>query len=120
MKQTTLFETFDEQQVTKPAARRTDPPTSHVAARSYESSGNADSDRAAIKQVIYRDNIGPDGFPLHGWTGGEIARALGDGWDNVRVIRRTSELERSCDIRRGPARKCTAKGSEMLTFHRAE
>lgn len=117
MNQPTLF-ACDEPQLAR--ARVSDPVTSHEAAANVEASGSADSDRAAILAVIRTVNRGADGYPRHGWTGGEIAEALGDGWSNVRVMRRTSELERSREIYRGPSRKCAAKGTEMLTFHPVE
>jgi hypothetical protein len=120
MKQYTLFEQFDQQQRTPARARHSDPVTSKVAATNVESSGSADSDRAAILKVIRTVNRGPDGFPRHGWTAGEIAARLGDGWDNVKVSRRTVELQRAGDVVRGLPRMCTAKGSLMLTWHPIE
>lgn len=119
MKQTTLFPVFDEQQVTRPAARRTDPKTSHAAAANYESSGNAASDREAILHVMRTQvNRGADGFPRHGWTSGELAAALGEGWTNVRCSRRLPEM--TTDVVRGRARKCEEKGTEMISWHLVE
>lgn len=117
--QKTLFDEFDRaRRVPVARARRTDPETSHIAAETYESKGNAASDRESILRVIRtvtkRD---ASGNTLHGLTAGEIADYLGDGWDNVRVSRRTSELNRSGDIIRGPGRECTIKHTSMSTWH---
>lgn len=116
MKQTTLFDVFDEQQNAKPAARRTDPVTSHIAAERFETSGGAESDRAAILHVMRtRVNRGANGCQRHGWTSGELAAALGEGWSNVRCSRRLPEM--SNDVVRGLVRPCEVKGTEMLTWH---
>lgn len=124
MKQTTLFEKFAEP-LTPPKARRSHPHTSVVAAQQHESSGQSDSDRGAILSLMRsRKNLGPDGFPLHGWTSGEIAAALGEGWDNVRASRRLPELETLGHIlgskARTAARRCMVKGSMMITWHISE
>lgn len=89
-------------------SRRTDPATSREAAKRVTRSGNSASDRAAIIAVVKR---------RPGLTAGEIAAELGWGVDNVRVSRRTAELEDQGLIATGAARVCSVKGTRMTTYH---
>lgn len=93
--------------VPTPASRRSDPESSRVAAEAVK--GRAASDREAILEVL-RNHSG-------GLTAGEIAGLLGEGWDNVRVSRRTSELRDSGDVANGSIRDCHFKGSKMVTWY---
>lgn len=95
-------------------SRRTDPGTSHAAAQAKVTSGGASSDREKILAVLKRGGE---------WTGGEIAEAInrdlrGDDkeWTNVRVIRRTGEMERSGLIARCAERACKAMGTNQGTY----
>lgn len=89
-------------------SRRTDPATSREAAERVTRSGASAGDRAAILAVIKRKP---------GLTAGEIAAELGDGWTNVRVSRRTAELEDAGLISPGAARVCSSRGTRMTTWH---
>lgn len=88
-------------------ARHTDPQSSHEAARKVTRSGQAQSDREAILAVLRSKN---------GLTAGEIARELGEGWTNVRVSRRTPEMEETGKVRRGAVRDCQVKNTSMVTW----
>ncbi len=122
--QKTLFETFDEQQLTRPGktappvakARRTDPATSHAAASEVETTGAAAADRARVANYV---------FCNPGLTAGEIAKGL--GWvngtkpDNARVTRRVSELVSGLKpvLKYGDAKQCSVKGTKMQTVWEA-
>lgn len=120
-KQLGFFETFDSaERVSVAKARKSDVQPSHDAAEQYESTGKADSDRAAILNVIRTVTLRtPEGYPMHGLTAGEVANCLGDGWTNVRVSRRTVELMRQGLIDRGVARECSIHRTSMSTWHPA-
>lgn len=88
-------------------ARGTDPAPSKVAAARVVRSGQDKTDGELILSVLRA--YGPQ-------TAGEIAWHLGDGWDNVRVTRRTRELARSGFVVEDGERKCTRKGSVMTVW----
>ncbi len=95
-----------------PAARTTDPITSHQAANEVRRNGQAKSDADEIYRVL---------SVHYGMTAGEIAAKLGGNeknWTNVRVTRRTCEMEEEGRIRRGPARECRAKWRRMISWWR--
>lgn len=104
--QLTLFDATNA----RARARRTDPATSHEAAAAITASGKVESDRAAILEVVRA---------TPGLTAGEIAKRCGWGEDNVRVSRRTPELEESGLIHKGAKRCCGVKGTSMLTWYPA-
>lgn len=92
-------------------ARRTDPATSHEAARAVELDGTASTQREACKREVWRDE---------GRTSAEIARD--SGLDRYAVARRLPEL-RDADppqawAPRKRARKCEVMGRRALTWWR--
>ena len=96
-------------------ARRSDPATSHQAAEQKVSSGSASSDRERILAVLREA-----GDEL---TGGEIAEAINrelrageKPWTNVRVVRRTGELERQGLIVKTGERVCRSMGTNQGAY----
>lgn len=90
------------------AARATDPDTSHKAARQVEASGKATTQRDRILAVMAR-------LPHTRHTAGEIARELKD-IDRHTVSKRLPELWKSGAIDKCEPRRCTAHGTEMMTW----
>lgn len=88
-------------------ARRSDPESSHIAAANVATSGQLAGDRASVFCAIGKQP---------GSTAGELAQYLGHGWNNVRVSRRTADLERIGMIHKGKQRPCKVKGSIMCTW----
>lgn len=87
-------------------ARATDPQTSHAAAQRVLESGRWRSQRDAFTLLVRS---------LPGLTSAELARASGR-WDRYVAARRLPELEADGVIRRGDARKCTAHGTDAVTW----
>lgn len=104
VKQVTWFEKWNEADTPKLPARKTDPVTSKVAARSYVQRGKADADRQLILEVVKKNP---------GSTAGEIAGIIGAGWTNVRVSRRVNEMP---ELEYGNARICAINGTLMKTI----
>lgn len=86
-------------------ARRSDPPTSHQAAREVESRCIAESQRMKCLQAV-RD------FP--GQTFGEVAESA--NLNGEVPHRRLPELERAGFVRRGAARVCSARNTRCQTW----
>lgn len=88
------------------AARRTDPATSHEAARLVEASGRAAAQRTACLDEVRR---------RPGQTAAEVAQAL--GLERHAPSRRLPELERAGLVRRGQVKKqCTVMGTAAMTW----
>ena len=85
-------------------ARRTDPSTSHEAARSFERT-SAKAHREMIRDYV-RANPGQ--------TCDEIADGV--GLDRVATGKRLPELRKAGLIGQGSIRKCSIKGRRMLTW----
>ena len=86
-------------------ARRTDPSTSHEAAREVELSGAAGTQRGQVLAALMRMDTP---------TSGEIAAT--SGIDRHTVSKRLPELEEKCLARRLGTRICRARGTRMLTW----
>ena len=100
MTQGTLF--------TGPAtARKSDPDTSHEAARRFEQSGKAEIQR----KKVFRGVVD---FP--GRTSAELSPLV--GLDRYAVARRLPELEKSGSVRKGQPRICSAHGTAAVTWWR--
>lgn len=93
---------FDESRM----SRRSDPATSKAAAGKVVKSGKAMSQATFILGFL---KIAA--YPL---TSGELSR-LAD-IDRSTVSKRTVDLERAGLVVRGPARRCTARGSLMTVW----
>lgn len=97
-------------------ARRTDPETSHEAARQVEASGSATAHADLIAQAVRE-------WP--GRTTAELAENMRIvwkvGWSNVRheVARRMCEVVRSGHARAGEPRTCKATGRRAQTWEPA-
>lgn len=90
----------------RPLARRTDPESSHIAARSMVASG-ALSDQQRISVALVR------AYPNH--TSDELA-ALGT-LDRYQLARRLPEVERLGFVERGAIRKSNTTGRPSCTWH---
>lgn len=90
-------------------ARRSDPETSHEAARKVEKSGKAETHRKIILKCVRE---------YEGRTSAEIAWIL--DMDRHAVARRLPELEKSGQVRKGETRKSFTNGSMMVTWYPTE
>lgn len=86
-------------------ARRTDPATSHEAARRNVGSGANGSQKTRVLEAL-RANPGA--------TSAELARAM--GVDRAMTARRLSDLEGDELVHKGPARECRANGGSAVTW----
>ncbi len=91
--------------VNTPAARATDPPTSHEAAEANTTSGRRQTQRQAVLEAVHR-------WP--GRTTAELAKLMGVWLDVPR--RRMSELVTGQVVREGSARICTICGTNCTTY----
>lgn len=93
----------------KARARRTDPATSHDAAREVEQSGTAGTQRQACRDEVYQKK---------GRTSAEIAEE--SGMDRYAVARRLGEMRNDEDppvwAPEDRARKCRIMGRRALTW----
>lgn len=89
----------------KPRARKTDPETSHAAARQVEASGTAKRHGEMIVTALRAND---------GLTSEELASRA--GLDRVAAARRMKELETDGRIRRGPPRKSAITGRPGVTW----
>ena len=92
-----------------PASRATDPKSSHEAEENITDCGKR---QAQIDLILKQVEESP------GQTSGEIAKALtelGHSMDNVMVSRRLSDMK-GLTIKQGDYRKCSAKGTKMITW----
>lgn len=106
MKQTTMFDTFQEQQLVR--SRRTDPATSSLAA-----AANVDSGRHANQcdEVLAALRL------IDGATSAEVGTRLPYG-DKSRQIagRRLPDLEKEGRVRRGDPRECDVNKTKAVTW----
>lgn len=92
-----------------PAARATDPETSHEAASQITSNGERGRHQARVLALIVASP---------GCTAGELAEAAAEwdvGVDYFAIQRRVSELEPQF-VRRGEARVCSVRGTKQTTI----
>ncbi len=89
-------------------ARRSDPETSKIAARTLIQTGSRDTQQAACLAALAAED---------GLTSGEVGKVLGAGY-NARYVaaRRLPELERAGVVRKGQKRACTTNGNQMVTW----
>jgi len=90
-------------------ARRADPATSHRAAATAESSGNATRQRTACLEAVRA---------TPGMTAGEIDKRCGF-MDRFVAGRRLPELREMGLIHNGDARVCSVRGSRQMTWYPA-
>ena len=90
-------------------ARRTDPSTSHEAARNIESSGKAATQQRECLAAVRA---------LPGQTSGEIAEALGG--DRYIPSRRLPELRRYGLVANGEKRLCQVMATNQMTWYPLE
>ena len=89
-----------------PISRASDPESSLTAEANITKSGRRQNQ---IDQVVEYVTDHP------GSTSGEIAQGLGGDWDNVAVSRRLSDAK-GLLLKQGDARKCSVKGSTMVSW----
>jgi len=87
-----------------PAARRTDPVSSHLAAEAMDASGRRASQQHRVLRAVRR-------YP--GRTSAELAELI--GMDRYAVARRLPELEPR-HVEKGPIRICEARGTRATTW----
>jgi len=90
---------------TKASARRTDPATSHQAARKVEATGAAGEQRALCLKAVHEHP---------GSTAAEIATFL--NIERHAPSRRLSELRRGGLVYNGEPRRCRVVGSRCMTW----
>lgn len=87
-----------------PAARNTDPSTSHEAAAALEASGRRQAQRARVRRAVHD-------YP--GRTSAELAEAI--DMDRYAVARRLPELE-PLRVHKGEPRTCSIQGRRAVTW----
>jgi hypothetical protein len=100
-----LFELMPVGPIETPAARNTDPHTSHEAAEAITTSGERERQQ---KRVCLAVRLWP------GRTSAEIAALMNE--HRQMPARRLPELETAGWVRRGEARKCTYAGRNAITW----
>lgn len=103
--QNDLFGPSAPRAVATPAARRTDPETSHKAAEEHARSGARAHQQQQVTAAVRA---------LPGRTSFELAMAT--GLDRYMVARRTSECEVAGTIKRSAVRTCQISGKKALTW----
>lgn len=98
-----LFDAFAD----APAARSTDPATSHAAAASVTKSGARARNAALVLKLVTANP---------GKTGCELA-ALTDEIDRTEVSRRLSDLNDKARVYKGDARACAVNGTKQTTWY---
>lgn len=91
--------------LSEPLARRTDPITSHLAAKKHRDSGKADCHAAIVLAEVRK---------IPGETSAELAQW--SGLDRHEAARRLSDLERKGFVKKGDKRICRLRGSLMVTW----
>jgi len=92
-----------------PAARNTDPVTSHLAIEQMNKSGNRVTQQDLVRNIVE---------DMPGKTAAEYAQELqkrGHDLEHVQVQRRLSDLD-FLAVEKGERRKCSVKGSKMVTW----
>lgn len=92
----------------RPLVRRSDPDTSHEAARRVTRSGTRADHLSRVVAAVKAHA---------GKTSAELA--LLTGLERHEAARRTSDGEREGLLRKGPARKCSVSGRAAVTWHPA-
>lgn len=92
-----------QQALDVPIARRTDPVTSHIAARAVTESGKREGQCLAILALV---RIWPRK------TSAELARISQGAFDRYQTARRLPELEKAGLVRKGIARTCGVNGTQ--------
>lgn len=88
-----------------PAARNTDPATSHEAEALHNASGDRFTQQKRVAECV-RDTPG--------FTSRELA--LWHGFDRYMVARRLPECETAGTVERGPARRCSRGRGRAVTW----
>jgi hypothetical protein len=88
-------------------SRRTDPETSHLAAREIDRSGSRQSQAAMILSLLQKQP---------GLTAGECAAALGFSRGIPAAHKRLNDLHRKHLVYQGPARRDEVSGNQMMTW----
>jgi len=101
----TQLELFGRQQ--PPAARRTDPTTSHLAAAEHERTGRRSGNTQRVAEVVAS-------FP--GLTAIELHDLGRTEMDRHEWSRRLPDAERLGLVRRGRARECRVSGHQSMTW----
>ena len=100
-----LFAMPLKRRVETPAARRTDPATSHQAAAQHTRSGARGRQRAQTAAAVQE-------WP--GQTSSELAKL--SGIDRYTLARRLSECETGGEVSRGAIKTCAVTGKKALTW----
>lgn len=90
----------------QPVARRTDPETSHQAARAITQSGKREGQLLAVIALVRQ-------YP--GKTSLELARC-GHTLDRYQLARRLPELEKAGKVRKGSPKKCGVSEQQAHTW----
>lgn len=113
MRQATLFDGHHRgtrsMSIQTPAARATDPETSHDSENEITKSGERSRQQIRVLALI-------EAIP--GSTAGELAKAAAEwnvGVDYFAIQRRVSELEPQF-VRRGESRACSVRGTKQTTI----
>lgn len=96
----------------EPAARKTDPETSHQAAERVKRSGIAQA-HAVIALAIAERLPGSTFHELWAEATEAERAALGD---TTELMRRLGSLRNAGKVNHGPARACRVKGTQMVTW----
>jgi len=109
--QRSLFDQVEAHLRSQPAplAARSDPATSHIAAREITMSGALDSQKRAVLDLLR--------IQLRPVTSAELAAA--GGLDRYMVARRLPDLNRDGLVSRGSARRCDSTGRLAITWSAA-
>jgi len=91
--------------ITTPAARNTDPITSHMAALEITARGTRGRQQRLVLRIVIANP-------------GKTSRELSDicALDRYQVARRLPELEAAGVIEKGPIRRCTIGGRHSVTW----
>lgn len=92
-----------------PLASPRDPSTSHDAGEQHERSGKAETNRRFVLMLV-RENPGMTSVELHAAQGDR------SDLDRHEVSRRLADLKNAGTVRQGPARACSIKGTEMVSW----
>lgn len=99
------FGRFHAVRVLTPAARNTDPVTSHQAVEQVTKTGKRVAHQAHVLELIRAHP---------GLTTAELARHT--SMPRAEIARRAPELRTAGDAYNGPVRKCTACGNNSITW----
>lgn len=91
--------------IATPAARNSDPHTSHLAAEAITDSGERGCQQQSVESLVWR-------YPYR--TSAELA--MFGPLDRWQIARRLSEIETAGRIKRADARRCTIGSRKALTW----